>query len=108
VARNAWAIVSGVFGVDVGPDYESVASKWLCNKRFGVVNMVTSAVCRGIWKLRNLLCLQGVPWVSMSKLWRMVIPMLRSWSLGATEDVGWVESVLSSLEAVLARPELIS
>jgi hypothetical protein len=44
----------------------------------------------------------------MSKLWQMVIPMLRSWSLGATEDVGWVESVLSSLEAVLARPELIS
>jgi hypothetical protein len=27
-----------------------VASRWLCNKKFGTVNMFSSAICWSIWK----------------------------------------------------------
>jgi predicted HTH transcriptional regulator len=45
-----------IIGFPIGQDYESIASCWLCNKKFGVVNSLTSAVCWGLWKLRNSLC----------------------------------------------------
>jgi hypothetical protein len=44
VARRAWELVSQAIGVQVGSDFESIAKLWLCNKKFGVVNIVTSAV----------------------------------------------------------------
>jgi hypothetical protein len=60
VAKHAWAIVSSVIGFVIGSDYLSTAKLWLCNKKFGVINVLTSAVCWGLWKLRNSLCFQCV------------------------------------------------
>jgi hypothetical protein len=56
VARRACVVISRIIGVRTGDYYESVAKMWLCNKKFGVINMVTSAVCWSIWKLRNYIC----------------------------------------------------
>jgi hypothetical protein len=39
--------------METGADYESVVKMWLCNKKCGAANMVTSAVCWSLWKLRN-------------------------------------------------------
>jgi hypothetical protein len=50
VAKSAWEIVSVATGCNVGVDYESIAKLWLCNKRFGTVNMINAAVC---WGCRN-------------------------------------------------------
>jgi hypothetical protein len=47
VAKRAWATVSSVVGFDVGSDYVSIAKMWLCNKKYGVINVLTSAVCWG-------------------------------------------------------------
>jgi hypothetical protein len=44
VAKLVWHVISQVLGVDIGFDYESVARLWLCNKKHGVTNIVTSAV----------------------------------------------------------------
>jgi hypothetical protein len=52
--------VSELVGFEIGSSYELVAKCWLCNKRFGVVNMISSIVCWGLWKLRNELCFQDV------------------------------------------------
>jgi hypothetical protein len=81
VARRAWELVSQVIGVQTGSDFESIAKMWLCNKNFGVINIVTSAVCWGIWKLRNLICFQRDAWLGMQMLWKRVLPMLRSWRI---------------------------
>jgi hypothetical protein len=45
VARQAWQLVSAVVGFSVRSDYESMARLWLCNKKFGSVNIISSAVC---------------------------------------------------------------
>jgi hypothetical protein len=44
VARRIWELVYQGIGVRVGSDFESMAKLWLCNKKFGVVNVVSSAV----------------------------------------------------------------
>jgi hypothetical protein len=33
---------------------------WLCNKRFGGINIINAALCWSIWKLRISLCFHGV------------------------------------------------
>jgi hypothetical protein len=45
VAKRAWAMVSCVIGFEVESDYLSIAKLWLCNKKFGVINVLTSEVC---------------------------------------------------------------
>jgi hypothetical protein len=48
VTKRAYKIVSEALKVNVGSDYEFVAKLWLCNKKFGITNMVTTALC---WSL---------------------------------------------------------
>jgi hypothetical protein len=45
VAKQSWLIVSEIVGFSIGMDYESVAKRWLCNKKFVIVNVISSAVC---------------------------------------------------------------
>jgi hypothetical protein len=108
VARRAWEVLSAVLGVQVGYNFESVAKLWLCNKKFGMCNVFTSAVCWSIWKLRNSLCFQGESWSSMKTLWRRVVPMIRSWRvLTPLKLADGFDSSLTSLEAAVWAPEKI-
>jgi hypothetical protein len=43
VASRIWELVSEVVGISIGNDYESVARLWLCNKRFGIINIISLA-----------------------------------------------------------------
>jgi hypothetical protein len=63
VAQRAWRVISQIMGVETGSNFESVDKMWLCNKKFGVINIVTSAVCWSLWKLRNSMIFQEVFWV---------------------------------------------
>jgi hypothetical protein len=105
VARQAWQLVSKVAGFSVGADYESMARLWLCNKKFGGVNIISSAVCWALWKLRNTLCFQDVPWRNMKHVWNLVLPMLRCWSvLVPLKLAAGFEDVRTSLERLAMRP----
>jgi hypothetical protein len=77
VAKQASCLIDQIFSFDVGSCYESMAKCWLCNKKFGIVNMFSSVVCWSIWKFRNSFCFQGVPWRSMKQVWCLELPMLR-------------------------------
>jgi hypothetical protein len=57
-----------VLGYELGSGFESIAGKWLCNKKFGVCNMVSVVVCWSLWKLRIFLCFQGGAWTGMRLL----------------------------------------
>jgi hypothetical protein len=108
VAQRAWRVISQILGVETGTDYESVAKMWLCNKKYGVINIVTSAVCWSIWMLRNAIIFQEVAWVGMKLLWEIIVPMLRCWRVlvPLVMEPGY-KSVNSQLEKVLMMPEMI-
>jgi hypothetical protein len=74
-------MVSVVLGIKVGSDFKSIAGKWLCNKNFGACNMITTAMCWSLWKMRNCLCFQDAAWTSMCALWVRVLVMIRSWKI---------------------------
>jgi hypothetical protein len=59
VAKKAWEMISQVLGVKVGSNYESVASLWLCNKRFDVCNIFTSVIFLELMEVKKLLVLPG-------------------------------------------------
>jgi hypothetical protein len=43
VARALWNLVDEVFNIIV-LNFESIASKWLCNKKFAHLNVLSSAI----------------------------------------------------------------
>jgi hypothetical protein len=97
-----------VLGIQVGDGYESVAKLWLCNKKYGVCNVFTSALCWSLWKLRNSLCFLEESWTSMRALWRRMVPMIRSLRvLIPLRMAGGFDRALASLEnAVWAREQV--
>jgi hypothetical protein len=44
VAKRIWSLISEAVGFKIGSSFESMANSWLCNKRFGVANIVSSTV----------------------------------------------------------------
>jgi hypothetical protein len=77
-------------------------------KKYGIANMVTSAVCWSLWKLRNAMIFQEVVWVGMKSLWQRVVPMLRCWRVlvPLVMEHGY-DSATSPLEKVLMMPKMI-
>jgi hypothetical protein len=92
VSKQAWVVVSEVVGFQMGANYESMAKCWLCNKKYVVINMLSSAVC---W---SLICFWEANWLSMKALWQRVVLM---------KAMAGYESVCSSLEKLAARPGML-
>jgi hypothetical protein len=108
VVKRAWDLVSEVLGSHLISDYESLAKLWLCNKKHGVLNIVCSAVCWGLWKLRNCLCFQGLMWTDIQLLWVRVLPILRSWRiLMPLQMADCFEATILALERGAMLPERI-
>jgi hypothetical protein len=69
-----------VFNIHV-TDFESIASKWLCNKEFLHFNLVFSAVLWRLWINRNNLVFNKVTWINIKQVWRLVLSFLRGWKV---------------------------
>jgi hypothetical protein len=52
VSRVLWDDIFKIFNILV-TDFESIASKWLCNKKFIHFNLVSSTVLWTLWINRN-------------------------------------------------------
>jgi hypothetical protein len=86
-----------------------MARCWLCNKKYGIVNMISSTTCWSLWKVRNSLCFQGDAWLGMKAVLCRLMPMLWCWKmLIPVKMLDGFEDVLMSLERVLLRSERIS
>jgi hypothetical protein len=70
-----------MFDKSIGTDFESVAKWWLCDKKFKVLNICTTAIMWSLWKLRNEICFQGVKWRGMQVLFFKCVQMLRRWKI---------------------------
>uniref|UniRef100_A0A0A9DU72 Reverse transcriptase zinc-binding domain-containing protein n=1 Tax=Arundo donax TaxID=35708 RepID=A0A0A9DU72_ARUDO len=104
-AKVMWYEISVLLSLQIGENFESVGSKWLCNKRFMVVNIVSSAALWSLWKLRNDLCFQRSVWKDMSKLWSRVWDMINNWKLLCPlSNLPSLEQVAEGLKDFISRP----
>ena len=105
VASLVWSIISDLLGLNIGENFESVARLWLANQNHELTNVLSSAVIWSIWKLRNELCFQGVPWTGMKSVLMRVVRMIRRWVPMLNQELGRRVEELSSLlekEALLS------
>jgi hypothetical protein len=59
VAQAVWVEISEIIGRVVGTDFELVVRLWVCDKKFKLINVVTTAAFWTVWKVRKELCFQG-------------------------------------------------
>ena len=78
IYRQLWDIVAEVFDINV-INFESIASKWLCNKKFLHFNVVSSAILWCIWNNRNSLVFNRTSWINMKQVWRLIMVYLKNW-----------------------------
>jgi hypothetical protein len=52
VAKTIWEGVSAHLGFEIDSDYMWIASKWLQKDKFYCVNIISTAVLRGMWLTR--------------------------------------------------------
>jgi hypothetical protein len=68
VAKVIWRHVSDFLGFEIGTDYLTVASKWLHKEKFCCVNIISSAVLRSIWLVRNDIIFRKQDWSNVKSL----------------------------------------
>ena len=107
VARLLWRDVLDIFKIEI-VDYESVASKWLCNKRFFQLNFVTSAILWSIWNCRNSLTFNRKTWIGMKQVLHLVLTYLQNWKVPFTDlDGGDLTRYLDLVKTNLKMPVLL-
>uniref|UniRef100_A0ACD5Y5V5 Uncharacterized protein n=1 Tax=Avena sativa TaxID=4498 RepID=A0ACD5Y5V5_AVESA len=87
VAKLLWADVFKIFNIQI-TDFESLASKWLCNKKFLHLNVVNATVLWGIWNTRNRLVFNRATWISFKQVWQLVLLYLKEWKVPFKELEG--------------------
>jgi hypothetical protein len=105
VARLIWAIVERVFDCNI-TNFESIASKWLCNKKFLHFNLVTSVALCGLWINRNNLVFNKNFWINIKQVWRLVLSFVKEWKVPFKELEGGKSSQFMDCLLVMLRSPL--
>jgi hypothetical protein len=87
VSKIMWQNFSEMCGKKIGTDFESVASLWLCAKKFKSINIGTIAVMWGIWKMRNCMRFQENQWLGMQGFFFKCAKLIRRWRVIQSEEV---------------------
>jgi hypothetical protein len=101
IARLLWAIVEKVFDFSIN-NFESIASKWLCNKKFLHFNLVTFAAI-------NNLIFNKTSWINIKQVWRLVLSFVKEWKVPFKELEGgksgqFLDGLLVMLRSPLPLP----
>jgi hypothetical protein len=86
VARLLWGYVSEFFELRLGVDYISIASKWLNEKKWGTVNIISTAALRGILLTRNDFVFNGQAWPDVKQILRRVWKLSMEWKILCKES----------------------
>jgi hypothetical protein len=101
VAKEVWRALGPLTGIVLNPKMLDISSKWLCVKKFEAQNIVHAVVIWSLWKIRNYLCFNRVPWSGMQMVYLKVsYTLARSeplWSQERRESINGVSGALVSL-----------
>lgn len=63
VAKRLWTMLGEVLYLRGSWNFEFVASQWIANKNYAILNILSSALMWCLWKFRNKICFQGAKWM---------------------------------------------
>jgi hypothetical protein len=105
VARNVWTYACEFLGFDIGPGFLSVAGKWLNKDKFYVANMISTAVLRGIWLVRNDFVFHQQVWSDVKLILRRILKLSWEWKILCKEvHMQMMTTWLSFLERRIQEP----
>jgi hypothetical protein len=105
MARVIWGFVSEFLGFDIGTNYISVASRWLLKNKCYVVNVISTAVLRGIWLIRNDMIFNKQDWTGIKAVLRRVYRLSMEWKIIIKEvKMGEMETWLYFLDQLIQKP----
>jgi hypothetical protein len=61
------------------PNYESLACKWLCEKKDAILNIVSAGFLWGLWLTRNDLVFHNDTWQDIRKVLRRIRRTVSTW-----------------------------
>jgi hypothetical protein len=107
--RSVWSCVSEHLGFEIGIDFLSVASKWVCTEKHYMTNVISSAVMRGVWLIRNDFIFNKQAWSDVKRIWKKIWLLTSEWSILCKEKKKEeMKSWLSFLELQIRGPLKIS
>ena len=108
VAKQMWIVISQATNVHIN-SYDSVGAKWLPDRKFAVVNIISSAALWGLWKLRNELYFHNVGWRNMNLLIWRIVKLAQNWSIMCppTKETE-LRAYISNLKDILRRPVMLT
>jgi hypothetical protein len=80
ISNLLWQEVQEIFSTRIN-DFLSLASKWLCSRRYLQFNFISSAIIWSIWNNRNSIVFNRNPWLNMKQVWQRLLRYLRDWKL---------------------------
>jgi hypothetical protein len=92
-------------GFAIGSDYISVASKWIQKEKYYCVNIISSAVMRGIWLTRNDFIFNKHAWSDVKAVLRRNQKLIMEWKpIYKEEKIKAMMRWSSSLERLIREP----
>jgi hypothetical protein len=104
VAKVLWKYVSEFLGFDIGQNYMSVAPRWIHREKFYCVNIITTAILRNIWLVRNNMVFNKQVWFYVRCCLKMALKIPMEWKiiykesgvLGMTRWLSFLEKLIQS------------
>lgn len=104
VAKLYWGLMSDILGYQVGEYMVVIGKFWISNKKYCILNMITSTIIWSIWKHRNDICFQNIGWRSMEMLLYRIIGLLLNWTALWPEDKqGSLMEYINKIKIVVGR-----
>jgi hypothetical protein len=105
VAKVIWGYAEDFLKIEIGSGYVSVASKWLCVEKFYVINVISTAVLRGLWLIRNDFVFNNQVWSDVKLILKRIWKLSMKWLIICKESKMTVmKRWLSFLELQIQEP----
>jgi hypothetical protein len=79
LAKAILGLVGELLGSGIGADYISVAAKWLQKEKLCGTNIITTAVLRSAWLIRNDFIFNKQVWVDVKMILRRMLRLTLEW-----------------------------
>ena len=87
VAIELWRVIFDISNKRAGMSIDDMLAWWLNNKNHPADCLLHSPVLWTLWKYRNDICFNHVPWLGIQVLWRKTATILSSWMVRCSGPV---------------------